>query len=117
MLRQTILAFLILLLSLSGALAALHVRAVVPGSAAEAAGVKAGDTQILVDAGRGVVMRMAGAGSVPAMLAGVLITHLHSDHVCALNDVITTLMLNYIAIGLSAFLLAEFSWLQEVALR
>ncbi len=35
-------------------------------------------------------MRMAGAGSLPAFLAGVLITHLHSDHVCALNDVITT---------------------------
>ncbi|RMH82938.1 MAG: MBL fold metallo-hydrolase [Actinomyces sp.] len=52
--------------------------------------VKAGDTHILVDAGRGVVMRMAGAGSLPPFLAAVLITHLHSDHVCALNDVITT---------------------------
>lgn len=52
--------------------------------------VKAGDTHILVDAGRGVVMRMAGAGSLPPLLAGVVITHLHSDHVCALNDVITT---------------------------
>lgn len=52
--------------------------------------IKAADTHILVDAGRGVVMRMAGAGSLPAFLAGVLITHLHSDHVCALNDVITT---------------------------
>ncbi|MEQ8842682.1 MAG: ribonuclease Z [Acidimicrobiales bacterium] len=52
--------------------------------------VKAGDTHILIDAGRGVVMRMAGAGSLPGFLAAVLITHLHSDHVCALNDVITT---------------------------
>ena len=52
--------------------------------------VKAGDTHILVDAGRGVVMRMAGGGSMPPFLAAVLITHLHSDHVCALNDVITT---------------------------
>lgn len=52
--------------------------------------VKAGDTHILVDAGRGVVMRMAGAGSLPMFLSAVLITHLHSDHVCALNDVITT---------------------------
>ncbi len=52
--------------------------------------VRAGDTQLLVDAGRGVVMRMAGAGSIPAALTGVLVTHLHSDHVCALNDVITT---------------------------
>ena len=52
--------------------------------------VKAGDTHILVDAGRGVVIRMAGAGSLPGLLSAVLITHLHSDHVCALNDVITT---------------------------
>jgi ribonuclease Z len=52
--------------------------------------VKAGNTHVLVDAGRGVVMRMAGAGSLPGLLAGVLITHLHSDHICALNDVITT---------------------------
>lgn len=52
--------------------------------------VRADDTHILVDAGRGVVMRMAGAGSDPARLAGVLITHLHSDHICALNDVVTT---------------------------
>ncbi|MGI9612626.1 MAG: MBL fold metallo-hydrolase [Acidimicrobiales bacterium] len=52
--------------------------------------VRAGDAHILVDAGRGVVMRMAGAGSDPGLLAGVLITHLHSDHICALNDVITT---------------------------
>jgi len=52
--------------------------------------VKAGDTHILVDAGRGVVMRLAGAGSLPVFLGAVLITHLHSDHVCDLNDVITT---------------------------
>lgn len=52
--------------------------------------VKAGDTHILIDAGRGTVMRMSGARSLPVFLSGVLITHLHSDHVCALNDVITT---------------------------
>jgi len=52
--------------------------------------VKAGQTHILIDAGRGVVMRLAGADSSPMRLAGVLITHLHSDHVCAINDLITT---------------------------
>ena len=52
--------------------------------------VKAGDIHVLIDAGRGTVMRLAGAGSLPAFLAGVLLTHLHSDHLCALNDVITT---------------------------
>lgn len=52
--------------------------------------IKTGDTHILVDAGRGTVMRMAGAGSLPLFLGAVIVTHLHSDHVCALNDVITT---------------------------
>lgn len=50
----------------------------------------AGETHVLIDAGRGTVMRMTAAGSLPPFLAGVLITHLHSDHVCALNDVFTT---------------------------
>jgi len=35
-------------------------------------------------------MRLAGAGTLPGFLSAVLVTHLHSDHVCALNDVITT---------------------------
>ncbi len=52
--------------------------------------VKAGDTHLLVDAGRGVMLRLTAAGTLPAFLGGVLITHLHSDHVCALNDIITT---------------------------
>lgn len=52
--------------------------------------VKAGTTNILVDAGRGVVMRMMAIGVRPDDLDGVIITHMHSDHVCALNDVITT---------------------------
>ncbi|MCY3862223.1 MAG: MBL fold metallo-hydrolase [bacterium] len=30
------------------------------------------------------------AGRCPPFLAAVLITHLHSDHICDLNDVITT---------------------------
>ncbi len=61
-----------------------------PNRAGPSTLVKTGDTHILVDAGRGTVMRMAGAGSLPAFLGAVLVTHLHSDHVCALNDVITT---------------------------
>jgi len=51
--------------------------------------IKAGDTHILVDCGRGVVMRLAGAGSMPPFLAAVLITHLHSDHITDLNDIMT----------------------------
>lgn len=61
-----------------------------PNRAGPSTLVKAGGTHLLVDAGRGVVMRLAGAGTMPGFLAGLLITHLHSDHVCALNDVITT---------------------------
>lgn len=44
----------------------------------------------LVDAGRGVLMRLAAAGLGAPNLAAVLITHLHSDHITDLNDVITT---------------------------
>jgi ribonuclease Z len=52
--------------------------------------VRAGARQFLVDAGRGVCMRLVAAGVLPVMLEGVLLTHLHSDHICDLNDVITT---------------------------
>jgi len=44
----------------------------------------------LVDAGRGVLMRLAGAALGAANLSAVLLTHLHSDHITDLNDVITT---------------------------
>jgi ribonuclease Z len=52
--------------------------------------VRAGGKTMLFDAGRGVCMRLAGAGVVPVMLDAVLLTHLHSDHICDLNDVVTT---------------------------
>jgi ribonuclease Z len=51
---------------------------------------RAGATTVLVDAGRGVCMRLAAAGVLPTMLDAVLLTHLHSDHICDLNDVVTT---------------------------
>ena len=44
----------------------------------------------LVDAGRGVLMRLAATGLGAPNLTAVLITHLHSDHITDLNDVITT---------------------------
>ena len=52
--------------------------------------VRAGAKNFLVDAGRGVCMRLVAAGVLPVMLEAVFLTHLHSDHVCDLNDVITT---------------------------
>lgn len=52
--------------------------------------VRAGDAVLLVDCGRGVVMRLAAAGVLPIGLSAVLLTHLHSDHITDLNDVVTT---------------------------
>jgi ribonuclease Z len=61
-----------------------------PHRAGPATLVRAGGTALLVDCGRGVLMRLAGAGMLPPMLSAVLVTHLHSDHLTDLNDVITT---------------------------
>lgn len=44
----------------------------------------------LVDAGRGVLMRLAACMLGAPNLTAVLLTHLHSDHITDLNDVITT---------------------------
>lgn len=52
--------------------------------------VRADGVTVLVDCGRAVLMRLAAAGVLPVMLDGLLITHLHSDHITDLNDVITT---------------------------
>jgi ribonuclease Z len=52
--------------------------------------VRAGDVTLLCDAGRGVLQRLVAAGVLPIQLSAVLLTHLHSDHICDLNDVVTT---------------------------
>jgi ribonuclease Z len=52
--------------------------------------VRAGAVTLLVDCGRGVLQRLAAAGSGPTQLNAVLLTHLHSDHITDLNDVITS---------------------------
>jgi ribonuclease Z len=46
-----------------------------------------GDRVFLVDAGRGVMQRVAGAGLKPASIQAVFLTHLHSDHIDGLPDV------------------------------
>lgn len=61
-----------------------------PDAAGPSTLVRAGDATVLVDCGRGVVMRLAGAGVVPSGLSAVLLTHLHSDHISDLNDVVTS---------------------------
>ncbi len=61
-----------------------------PDRAGPATLISAGDEHYLVDTGRGVLMRLAAAGLGAPNLSAVLITHLHSDHITDLNDVITT---------------------------
>src|SRR4051794_13852392 len=51
--------------------------------------VQAGGLHLLVDCGRGVLMRLVAAGLLPPMLHRVLLTHLHSDHITDFNDVLT----------------------------
>jgi ribonuclease Z len=62
-----------------------------PNRAGPATLVQAGGMNLLVDCGRGVLMRLAAAGiPTPAFLHANLLTHLHSDHVTDFNDVVTT---------------------------
>jgi ribonuclease Z len=46
-----------------------------------------GDKVFLVDAGRGVMMRLAGTNLAPKNIRAVFLTHLHSDHIDGLPDV------------------------------
>ncbi|MCB0976452.1 MAG: ribonuclease Z [Acidimicrobiales bacterium] len=61
-----------------------------PNRAGPATLVSGAGEHHLVDAGRGVLMRLAAAAVAPGMLTSVLLTHLHSDHTTDLGDVITT---------------------------
>jgi ribonuclease Z len=61
-----------------------------PDRAGPATLVRTGDATLLVDCGRGVVMRLVASGTLPIGLGAVLLTHLHSDHITDLNDIITT---------------------------
>lgn len=50
--------------------------------------VRAGDQTFLVDCGRGVLMRTAALGVSPSAISALLLTHLHSDHIADLGDVL-----------------------------
>ena len=61
-----------------------------PHRAGPATLVQAGGANLLVDCGRGVLMRLAAAGTGANGLTALLLTHLHSDHITDLGDVLTT---------------------------
>jgi ribonuclease Z len=61
-----------------------------PNRAGPSTLVTAADQTFLVDCGRGVLMRAAAAGVGAAGVTALLLTHLHSDHITDLSDVITT---------------------------
>ncbi len=60
-----------------------------PNRAGPATLVRAAGRDLLFDCGRGVLMRAAAAGTGAVLFDTVLLTHLHSDHVTDLNDIIT----------------------------
>ena len=61
-----------------------------PNRAGPSTLVRAGGQTFLVDCGRGVLLRAAAVGVGADGLSALLLTHLHSDHITDLGDVITT---------------------------
>ncbi|MBI3215703.1 MAG: ribonuclease Z [Mycobacterium sp.] len=61
-----------------------------PNRAGPSTLVQAGGQNLLVDCGRGVLMRLTAAGVGANALTALLLTHLHSDHIADLGDLIIT---------------------------
>lgn len=61
-----------------------------PDRAGPATLVRTAAGDLLFDCGRGVLMRAAAAGSGAAAVTALFVTHLHSDHLTDLNDLVTT---------------------------
>ncbi|OBF76552.1 ribonuclease Z [Mycobacterium sp. 852002-51613_SCH5001154] len=61
-----------------------------PNRAGPSTLVRAGGQVFLVDCGRGVLQRAAAVGVGAAGLSALLITHLHSDHIGDLGDLLIT---------------------------
>ena len=61
-----------------------------PNRAGPSTLITAGGGMFLVDCGRGTLMRAAAAGAQASAVTALLLTHLHSDHITDLSDVITT---------------------------
>jgi ribonuclease Z len=61
-----------------------------PNRAGPSTLVRAGGEIFLVDCGRGVLQRAAAVGVGAAGLSALLLTHLHSDHIAELGDLLIT---------------------------
>ena len=61
-----------------------------PGRAGAGALVRCGDVALQFDAGRATTTRLVDAGVPPHALTALLLTHVHSDHVVDLADVVIT---------------------------
>src|SRR5688572_22587871 len=61
-----------------------------PHRAGPATLVRAGGATFLFDCGRAALMRAAAVGAAANQLTALVLTHLHSDHITDLNDVITS---------------------------
>ena len=61
-----------------------------PNRAGPATLVRAGSQVFLVDCGRGVLQRAAAVGVGAGGLSALLLTHLHSDHIAELGDLLIT---------------------------
>ncbi|WP_046320235.1 ribonuclease Z [Mycobacterium sp. UM_Kg1] len=61
-----------------------------PNRAGPSTLIRAGGQQLLVDCGRGVLQRLAAAGAGASTLSALLLTHLHSDHIADLGDLLIT---------------------------
>ena len=61
-----------------------------PGCAGAGALVRCGDVALQFDAGRATVLRLTEAGVAPHALTALFVTHVHSDHVVGLADVVMT---------------------------
>jgi ribonuclease Z len=61
-----------------------------PNRAGPSTLVRAGGQAFLVDCGRGVLQRAAAVGVGASGLSALLLTHLHSDHIAELGDLLIT---------------------------
>ena len=61
-----------------------------PGCAGAGTLVRCGDVALQFDAGRSTVMRLMEAGTAPHELTAVFLTHVHSDHLVGLPDLVMT---------------------------